>query len=85
MCSVTCAEGTQDRTRVCVPPKNGGADCHGELVGQQACDMGICPGRQRKMNTKIRGCDMEGQKGHAFPEYGRINCRRVDGVHHEPI
>ncbi|KAK7100724.1 hypothetical protein V1264_023622 [Littorina saxatilis] len=42
-CSVTCGDGTQDRTRVCHGPFYGGANCTGENGQRQHCKPRECP------------------------------------------
>ncbi|XP_052255771.1 coadhesin-like isoform X2 [Dreissena polymorpha] len=44
-CSVTCANGTQERTRTCTnpPPSNGGLNCSGPDVDTKLCTKQLCP------------------------------------------
>ena len=46
MCSASCGDGTQTRTRTCTnpAPANGGADCVGPATETQACIENVCPG-----------------------------------------
>ncbi|XP_078378151.1 SCO-spondin-like isoform X3 [Oculina patagonica] len=45
LCSVTCAGGTQSRSRTCTnpPPRNGGRDCSGESEDVRSCNELPCP------------------------------------------
>lgn len=43
-CNVTCAGGLQLRTRDCVEPLYGGADCTGDDSEYQECNENPCPG-----------------------------------------
>lgn len=45
-CSVTCAQGVSQRSRVCnqPAPARGGNDCQGVSTQQQACTGAPCPG-----------------------------------------
>ncbi|XP_071130861.1 uncharacterized protein [Mytilus edulis] len=44
-CSVTCASGTQTKSRACNNPSaaHGGADCSGGTTASQACTLSACP------------------------------------------
>ncbi|XP_052237030.1 coadhesin-like isoform X4 [Dreissena polymorpha] len=44
-CSVTCANGTQERSRTCSnpPPSNGGLNCSGPAVDTKLCTKQLCP------------------------------------------
>ena len=41
-CSVSCGGGTRNRTRVCTPPKFGGAACVGAALVSEACNPENC-------------------------------------------
>ena len=45
-CSVTCGDGTQQRTRACTDPApvGTGATCGGSGTSEIACNDGVCPG-----------------------------------------
>lgn len=44
-CTVTCAGGIRERTRVCnsPEPQHGGKDCVGDVKEQQMCNKRSCP------------------------------------------
>ncbi|XP_065915649.1 mucin-like protein [Dysidea avara] len=42
-CSKSCGNGTHTRTRTCVPPKFGGADCEGVDTETGVCNSHHCP------------------------------------------
>lgn len=42
-CNMKCGGGTSTLQRVCVPPKNGGAPCQGDLVINRSCNTEPCP------------------------------------------
>ena len=45
-CSVSCGDGTQERSRmITVPAANGGIDCTGDATETHACNLGSCPGK----------------------------------------
>ncbi|KAL8625611.1 hypothetical protein ACOMHN_043886 [Nucella lapillus] len=43
ICSLTCGNGTQDRTRTCQGPFHEGADCKGHTSERQGCKVRECP------------------------------------------
>ena len=45
-CSVTCANGTRWRDRVCFGPYHGGANCTGPTNDEEICVTANCPGTQ---------------------------------------
>ena len=47
LCSVTCAGGTQSRSRTCTnpPPRNGGRGCSGESKDVRSCNENPCPSK----------------------------------------
>lgn len=46
-CSVTCASGTQDRSRTCAnpAPAYSGADCVGSAATTKTCTLTPCPSK----------------------------------------
>ncbi|XP_061425150.1 LOW QUALITY PROTEIN: adhesion G protein-coupled receptor B3-like [Lethenteron reissneri] len=42
-CSVSCANGTQQRSRECEGPIYGGAECRGQWTEKQECYIRVCP------------------------------------------
>ncbi|XP_045160489.2 SCO-spondin-like [Mercenaria mercenaria] len=42
-CSVSCSDGTRNRSRVCMGPLHGGLDCIGESSESESCDNWNCP------------------------------------------
>ena len=49
-CTLTCGTGSQVRSRVCVPPANGGATCDGISEETQECKSFECPGKWTSWN-----------------------------------
>lgn len=47
ICNVTCGGGIQQRSRTCVEPLYGGADCTGPDTDYQACNTQSCPGQDQ--------------------------------------
>uniref|UniRef100_S4RC60 G-protein coupled receptors family 2 profile 1 domain-containing protein n=1 Tax=Petromyzon marinus TaxID=7757 RepID=S4RC60_PETMA len=46
-CSVTCSNGTQQRTRDCMEPSFGGSDCRGSVSEERPCYNADCPSKGR--------------------------------------
>ena len=51
-CSVVCgADGTQERSRACNPPRNGGYPCPSASQSDtKTCNNGPCPGKFNRFN-----------------------------------
>ena len=44
-CSKSCGNGLHTRTRQCIPPKYGGADCTGSATETAQCNTHPCPSK----------------------------------------
>ena len=51
-CPVSCGGSIQNRTRACIGPFHGGANCTGPAEQSQDCNTDPCPGRQQTLLTK---------------------------------
>lgn len=54
-CSVTCAQGVSQRSRVCnqPAPAHGGNNCQGVSTQQQACTGAPCPGNSSTVHIVL--------------------------------
>lgn len=50
-CSLSCATGTQTRTRAFEPAQHGGDDCIGSDLDTQFCNTQPCPGERLSLST----------------------------------
>lgn len=48
-CSVSCSNGTMQRTRECNNPSYGGSECRGQYMETVDCFLGECPGMKLYM------------------------------------
>nr|XP_032810711.1 adhesion G protein-coupled receptor B1 isoform X3 [Petromyzon marinus] len=62
-CSVTCSNGTQQRTRDCMEPSFGGSDCRGSVSEERPCYNADCP----SSIEELRKCN--GRKCTALHEF----------------
>ncbi|CAH1773844.1 unnamed protein product [Owenia fusiformis] len=98
-CNVTCGGGTQLRTRVCVGPFYGGADCLGPREERQDCNTHFCPVDGVYSTWSTWGeCDVSCGGGDHYrtrdctgPYYGGLNCsgapieQQPCNTHHCPV
>ena len=64
-CSVTCAEGTRTRSRMCVEPQFDGAPCDGPTDQEEDCSGPECPGEMfvyLALHRYIFTCTVPNQK-----------------------
>ncbi|XP_078334076.1 ectin-like [Crassostrea virginica] len=48
-CSVTCGSGSRVRSRACIPPQNGGQDCHGLTYEMSKCSTSPCTSKSHPL------------------------------------
>lgn len=56
-CTIKCGGGFSFQQWRCVPPKEGGKPCMGELVRKRPCNTQPCPGISLSKDTKVAGSD----------------------------
>lgn len=52
-CTTTCGGGTSMRTRYCVEPVDGGAQCQGDFTEERICSNQSCPGNSESSSMQF--------------------------------
>ena len=95
-CSVTCGQGSQQRQRVCTPPRNNGSPCSGSDTDIRTCSLQVCPVDGRVIEsvwsdcshtcgvlgtqTKERSCDPPVGSGLPCPAFEAVERRECNRV-----
>ncbi|KAI6073435.1 Brain-specific angiogenesis inhibitor 2 [Aix galericulata] len=76
-CSVTCANGTQQRTRKCSVSAHGWAECRGAHADARECSNPTCPSKAPRAGEGGGGTARHGTARHAASWHGASDHSRA--------